>query len=115
MEVCKINEYYPCISFELPQKNKVGDTLQSFYDEISKYESRISGDKTIPWLPDPEVKKVKDLKAELAELRLFGGLSIAETAEALGLSAATVKRHWSFAKAWLGREMGRGSVGDEKS
>lgn len=65
----KINEYFPCIRFELPQKNKIGDTLQSFYDEISKYESRTSGDKAIPWLPDPEVKKVKDLKAELAELK----------------------------------------------
>ena len=65
----KINEYYPCIRFELPQRNKVGDILQSFYDEISKYESRVAGDKAIPWLPDPEVKKVKDLKAEIAELK----------------------------------------------
>jgi RNA polymerase sigma factor (TIGR02999 family) len=47
-------------------------------------------------------------KAEIVELRFFGGLSVEETAEALGISTATVKRHWSFAKAWLAREVAAG-------
>jgi RNA polymerase sigma factor (TIGR02999 family) len=40
-------------------------------------------------------------QARIVELRYFGGLSVEETAEAMHLSAATVKRHWQFAKAWL--------------
>ena len=44
--------------------------------------------------------------AEVVKLRYFGGLSIAQTAEALGVSERTVKREWSFARAWLRRELG---------
>ncbi len=40
-------------------------------------------------------------QARIVELRYFGGLSVEETAEAMNLSAATVKRQWTFAKAWL--------------
>jgi len=65
----KVNDYLPCIRFELPQKNKVGDILQSFYDEIAKYEYRITGDKRKTWAPDPEGKKNKDLKAEIKQLK----------------------------------------------
>jgi RNA polymerase sigma factor (TIGR02999 family) len=43
--------------------------------------------------------------AHLVELRYFGGLSIEETAEALGSSPATVKRHWALARAWLKRAL----------
>ena len=41
------------------------------------------------------------------ELRHFAGLSVAETADVLGISPATVKRHWSVARAWLYRELAR--------
>jgi RNA polymerase sigma factor (TIGR02999 family) len=47
-------------------------------------------------------------QAEVVELRFFAGLTIAETAAALDLSPATVKREWQTAKAWLYREMRRG-------
>ena len=43
--------------------------------------------------------------ARLVELRYFAGLSVGEAAQVLGVSARTVKRNWSFARAWLGREM----------
>ncbi len=43
--------------------------------------------------------------ARVVEMRFFGGLSIKETAEVLGLSHATVERHWTFAKAWLRRKL----------
>lgn len=46
------------------------------------------------------------MHARLVELRFFGGLTVEETAEALDMSPATVKRHWSAARAWLAREMG---------
>jgi len=39
------------------------------------------------------------------ECRSFAGLSVEETAEALGISPATVKRDWTFSKAWLHREL----------
>jgi RNA polymerase sigma factor (TIGR02999 family) len=44
-------------------------------------------------------------KARLVELRYFAGLSVAETAEVLGRSAATVKREWTLAKLWLYRRI----------
>ena len=46
-----------------------------------------------------------DRKSRVVELRFFGGLSLEETAEALGVSVKTVMRDWDFAKAWLQREM----------
>lgn len=65
----KVSEYIPCIRFELPKKNRVGDILQSFYDEISKYESKLA-DKNLPaWAPDPELKKNRDLRAEIKQLK----------------------------------------------
>jgi RNA polymerase sigma factor (TIGR02999 family) len=51
-------------------------------------------------------------KAEVVMLRYFAGLSIEETAAALSLSTATVKNEWTFARAWLKRELERaGSMG----
>ncbi|MBC8133790.1 MAG: sigma-70 family RNA polymerase sigma factor [Deltaproteobacteria bacterium] len=44
-------------------------------------------------------------QARVVELRFFGGYSIEETAEILGISAATVKRDWDFARAWLYRSL----------
>jgi RNA polymerase sigma factor (TIGR02999 family) len=44
-------------------------------------------------------------KSRIVELRYFGGLSIEETAEVLGISPATVRREWTLAKAWLQREL----------
>ena len=44
-------------------------------------------------------------QARIVELRFFGGLIIEETAEAMGISPATVKRHWALARAWLAREL----------
>jgi RNA polymerase sigma factor (TIGR02999 family) len=44
-------------------------------------------------------------QARLVELRFFGGLTVEETAEAMDISPATVKRHWTVAKAWLSREL----------
>ncbi len=45
-------------------------------------------------------------QAQVVELRFFGGLTVEETAEALGISTATVKREWAVARAWLHRALG---------
>ncbi len=50
-------------------------------------------------------------QARIVELRFFGGLTVEETAAAVGVSPATVKRGWTLAKAWLKREMGSGRGG----
>ena len=44
-------------------------------------------------------------QASIVEMRFFGGLSVEETASALGISAATVKREWKSARLWLVREL----------
>jgi RNA polymerase sigma-70 factor, ECF subfamily len=46
--------------------------------------------------------------AKIVELRVFGGLTVEEAAQVLGISPATVKRDWTVAKAWLASEMDRG-------
>jgi RNA polymerase sigma factor (TIGR02999 family) len=51
---------------------------------------------------DPDLGKI-------VELRFFGGLSVDETADTLGISTPTVKRRWSAARAWLGRELAGGT------
>jgi RNA polymerase sigma factor (TIGR02999 family) len=52
-----------------------------------------------------ELARLDQQQAKIVELRFFGGLSIAETAEALGISSATVKRDWAVAKTWIRRRL----------
>lgn len=57
---------------------------------------------------DEAMNKLSYLDLELckiAEMRLFGGLTVEESATALGMSPATIKREWAVAKAWLSREL----------
>jgi RNA polymerase sigma factor (sigma-70 family) len=51
-------------------------------------------------------------QSQIVELRYFGGLSIEETANVLGISPATVKRHWTTAKIWLHDEITRAARHD---
>ena len=52
--------------------------------------------------------RVDPRKARVVELRFFGGLSVAETAEVLEISEETVTRDWKVARTWLFRELSRG-------
>jgi len=54
-------------------------------------------------------------KAELVKLRFFAGLTLAEAAQVLGISANTADRDWAFAKAWLHREMTAGEGASERA
>ena len=49
--------------------------------------------------------KMDARQGSIVELRVFGGLTIEETAEVLNLSPATIKREWNVARLWLRREL----------
>jgi len=49
-------------------------------------------------------------KCSVVKLRFFAGMTVEDTARALGVSPASIKRDWEFAKAWLGRQMSRASA-----
>lgn len=55
-----------------------------------------------------QLERLDARQSRIVECRFFGGLTIEETATALGLSPATVKREWTMARAWLYREMQEG-------
>jgi RNA polymerase sigma factor (TIGR02999 family) len=55
-----------------------------------------------------ELQRFDDTAAEIVSMRVFGGMSIEEAAQALSLSTATVSRRWVTGKAWLARELSRG-------
>jgi RNA polymerase sigma factor (sigma-70 family) len=52
-----------------------------------------------------DLATIEPEQARIVELRYFGGLSVEETGDALHISPATVKRHWTIARAWLLRAM----------
>jgi RNA polymerase sigma factor (sigma-70 family) len=60
---------------------------------------------------DEALRRLESLdarKSRVVELRFFGGLTVEETAQALGTSTATVARDWQAARGWLYHELGRG-------
>lgn len=52
------------------------------------------------------LERIDSRQSRVVECRFFAGMSIEETAEALGVSPASVKRDWALARAWLNRELG---------
>jgi len=71
--------------------------------QLSSAESDVDFDRF-----DDVLRRLEQLdprQGKLVELRFFGGLSLDEAAEVLGVSLATVKRDWVFARAWLQREL----------
>src|SRR5215475_5760609 len=78
-----------------------GDAYKISFDEAMAV-SRHRGEDLIAL--DDALEKLAAIdarKSKVVELRFFGGLSVEETAEALGVSPLTVKRDWRMAKAWL--------------
>lgn len=56
-----------------------------------------------------DLASLDEQQGRIVELRFFGGLSTEEIAEVLGVSPSTVKRDWNVAKAWLTRQMKKGT------
>lgn len=52
-----------------------------------------------------DLEKLDERQAKIVELRFFAGLTIEETAHAIGVSTMTISREWNFAKAWLYRRL----------
>jgi RNA polymerase sigma factor (sigma-70 family) len=52
-----------------------------------------------------KLEKLEPRQAQLVELRFFGGHSIEEAADLMGISASTAKREWKFVRAWLKNEI----------
>jgi len=80
------------------------------YEKIALEDTAIIGegqDETMVALDDAmqALARMDVRKAQVVELRFFGGLSVEETAEVLKVSAITVMRDWNTARAWLYREM----------
>lgn len=61
-----------------------------------------------------ELARLDERQSHIVELRFFGGLANEEIAEVLDVSPSTVKREWNVAKAWLTREMKKGSRGQAR-
>jgi len=82
-----------------------GDALKVSFDEEIGPRSEVQWD--LVALDDAlnQLAKLDPQQERVVELRYFTGLSIEETAEALGISPATVKRDWATARAWLFRAM----------
>lgn len=75
-------------------------------NEIEVAEQRVTDDQVLAVHDALEKFAVEDpQKAELVRLRYFGGLSVDEAAEALGISVPTANRWWGYARGWLGQEI----------
>jgi len=59
-----------------------------------------------------QLTELDEQQGRIVEMRFFGGLSVEEIGEVLGISRSTVKREWNVAKAWLSRQIKRGEHGE---
>lgn len=88
-------------------KRRGGSAAQVSLDEVAF----VSADRGAELIAlDQALEKLAEFdvrKSQIVEMRFFGGLSVAETAEVMKLSPRTVKREWGLARAWLYRELGR--------
>ena len=89
------------------QKRQAYATKISLDDAVGLFEKReldlVALDEALN-----ELAALDPQQAQIVELRFFGGLTIEEVAEVLGISPATTKRDWDSAKLWLRRQLGNG-------
>ena len=109
----KNRAHFFALSAQLMRRILVDRARSRRYAKRGGGANRISFDETMVFSPergadlialDEALEKLAAIdvrKGKVVELRFFGGLSVDETAEALGVSAVTVMREWSMAKAWL--------------
>ncbi len=82
-----------------------GDAHQTSLDEALVVSADRASDLVMIDEALTRLEQLDARQAKVVELRFFGGLSVEETAEAMGISTPTVKREWAMARAWLHREL----------
>lgn len=82
-----------------------GSRIKLPLDEITEISERNAIDVLVLDQIMNNLARLDPRQARIFELRCFGGLSVEETAEVLGLSPTTIKREWATARAWLQRAM----------
>lgn len=93
------------------REKRGGDVVHVDLDDALSASAAPSVDAVDALALDRALQKLEHLdpdQAKVVELRFFGGLTVEETAAALGISPATVKREWALAKGWLYRELSGG-------
>lgn len=91
-------------------KRGAGSVAMTLRDDLAPPRGRVMDAEALLGLHDAlERLEQQDARAaRVVDCRFFGGLEVEETATALGISTATVKRDWRMARAWLARELGDG-------
>jgi RNA polymerase sigma-70 factor, ECF subfamily len=91
------------------KRPKVNDNVVRHVELDEAFEVTAEKDSDLVALDEAlhELAKFDERKARIVELKFFGGLSVEETAEVLGVSGITVMREWQKAKAWLYRELSK--------
>jgi RNA polymerase sigma-70 factor (ECF subfamily) len=84
-----------------------GPAIRLSLSEADRFDSKPDVELITLDLALQKLEAIKPQHSRIIELRFFGGLSIRETAQVLGISHATVERDWTFARAWLRREIVR--------
>jgi RNA polymerase sigma factor (TIGR02999 family) len=88
------------------QRLKHGGDRQRVAIELASLPTRMSSDELLAL--DEALEKLKEqdpVKAQLVTLRYFGGMTIEQASEALGISRVTAHRYWTYARAWLHQRM----------
>ncbi len=88
-------------------RNKRGGDAENLPLETAEFATSEEGSVNLIALDEAltRLAQLDERQARIVELRFFSGMSVAETAEALGFSPATVKNEWRTAKAWLFQEL----------
>ena len=63
-----VEDYLPCLCFELPQKNRIGPVLRSFYDEIARYDTKAANDKRKDFQQDTSRNRIRKLTEQKQKL-----------------------------------------------
>ena len=93
------------------QRIKHGGNAERVHLNLASLPTRMSSDELLDLEEALEKLKQQDpVKAQLVTLRYFGGMTIEQAAEVLGISRVTAHRYWTYARAWLHQQI-TGSAG----